>query len=363
MKLLGTQLILIAAFVAIAGCEKKEEHAHEHHHKILITDPVLQNVTTKQQYVCQIHSCKHIEVRALESGYLEKILVNEGQTVNEKDELFKIVPTLYQARLDTDLAEAQQVEIELQNTKRLFEKNVVSQQEVAIATAKLAKAKAKVDLARAEVNFTSVKAPFGGIMDRLLCQQGSLVSEGDILTTLSDNSTMWVYFPVRESRYLEYMDEIKKQQSELKIQLKLANGNIFEHLGKIGAIEADFNNSTGNIPFRADFPNPDRLLRHGQTGTILISRTQPDALVIPQRCVFDILAKRYVFVVEGEDIVRQREIVVQDELDDIYVIKSGLSPSDKIVLEGTRQVRDGDKVEYEYRDPKEVLSNLKYRAE
>ena len=121
----------------------------------------------------------------------------------------------------------------------------------------------------------------------------------------------------------------------------LANGSKFPQAGKIGAIEAKFNNETGNIPFRADFPNPDRLLRHGQTGTVLISRVLNDAIVIPQRATFEILDKRYVYVVDKDDVVHQREIAIRnDGLDDIFVIKKGLDVDDKIVLEGVREVHD-----------------------
>ena len=359
---------VVGALVTLVftGCDlaehEHEEHAEHPHHKIIVTSPIQKNVTTTQQYVCQIHSCRHIEVRALETGYLEKIPVKEGQDVKEGEMMFTVIPTLYKARLDTDMAEAQQVQIELTNSQKLYEKRVVSQQDVALAQAKLAKAQAKVDLAKAELNFASVRAPFNGIIDRLHEQQGSLVEEGDILTTLSDNSLMWVYFNVPESRYLEYMTNLKENK-DLKVELKLANGNVFEHPGKIGAIEADFNNQTGNIAFRADFANPDRLLRHGQTGTVLLSRIKPDVVVIPQRAVFEILAKRYVFVVDEEHRVHQQEVVIQDELDDIYTIKEGINVNDKIVLEGIRQVRDGEEVEFEYADPNEVLGNLKYRAE
>ena len=360
-------MALMVIAMGMAGCEDHREGAHHHHHKILATTPTLMDVTTSQQYVCQIRSCKHIEVRALESGYLEKIPVNEGQLVAESDLLFKVLPPIYQARLDTDSAERDQVKIELENTEKLFQKKVVSEQEVAIVKAKLAKAQAKVDLAKAELNFASVRAPFSGIIDRLLVQQGSLVEEGDILTTLSDNSTMWVYFNVPEARYLEYMQSTKNDINKVKIELQLADGKKFNQEGKIGAIEADFNNQTGNIPFRADFANPERLLRHGQTGTILLTRRRENALVIPQRAVFEILAKRFVYVLEpghdGHDVVHQREITVENELEDIFVIRDGLTETDKIILEGTRQVRDGEEVEAEFSPPGEVLAHLKYHAE
>lgn len=424
-------LVLAATGLAIGslslpGCDAThahESHHHEEHHKILVTSPLVKDIVSTQQYVSQIHSRRHIEVRALEGGYLEEIQVKEGQAVQRGDLLFKLLPTLYEAKLDSEAAEAQQAQIEYNNTKKLCEQNIVSKQELKLAEAKLAKAKANVKLAEAELNFTEVKAPFDGIIDRLRCQHGSLISEGDILTTLSDNSVMWVYFNVPEARYLEYkstatqrkvqkdddddddddkdddkdddqdededdddddrddhdedeVDNREEQHSvdahttvgrgaphEMKVELVLADGSTFDQPGKIGAIEADFNNETGNIAFRADFDNPKGLLRHGQTGTILISRSVPGAIVIPQRATFEILAKRYAYVVGEDGVVHQRDIVIDDTLDDIYVIKSGLQPTDKIVLEGIGQVRDGEKVEYEYLPPEKVIGNLKYKAE
>ena len=175
------------------------------------------------------------------------------------------------------------------------------------------------------MDFATVKAPFDGIVDRLHLQQGSLVEEGEILSTLSDNSVMWVYFNVPEARYLEYMANLKEHPEELKIELMLANGEKFNQIGKIGAIEADFNNENGNIPFRADFPNPERLLRHGQTGTIVISRVQNDAIVIPQRATFEVLQKRYVYVVDKDNVAHYGEIAYEEGegLDDLFVIKKG----------------------------------------
>lgn len=348
--------------LSLSACHEPEVH-HEEPHKIVVTSPVAKDVTSTQRYVCQIHSRRHIEVRALESGYLEEVKVKEGQAVKEGDLLFKILPTLYQAKLDAEAAEAQLAQIEFNNTKKLFEQHVVSPQEVALAQAKLDKANAQVKLAQAELNFTEVKAPFDGIIDRLHEQQGSLIEEGDILTTLSDNDVMWVYFNVPEARYLEYKSEMDEQQHELQVDLELANGEQFPQIGKIGAIEADFNNTTGNIAFRADFPNPTSLLRHGQTGTVILSHVEKDALVIPQRATFEILAKRYAYVVGEDNVVHQREIQVKNEMEDVYVIKEGLDVNDKIVLEGIRQVRDGEKVEFELLAPEVALSNLKYNAE
>lgn len=365
--------ILALISLSLSGCSKHEEQHHEEHHKLVGTSPVAKDVILTEQYVCQIHSRRHIEVRALQEGYLEAIAVKEGQEVKKDGVLFKVVPAIYQANLDAELAEAEYARLEFNNTKKLFESKtpVVSNQEVALYKAKLTKAEAKAKLAEAELKFTEVTAPFDGIIDRLHHQQGSLVKKEDLLTTLSDNSVMWVYFNVPEARYFEFKNRegISTDSSRLKlvdsrIELVLADGKTFKHeAGNSVTVEGQFNNETGNIPFRADFPNPERLLRHGQTGNVLIHRTVHDAIVIPQRATFEILDKQYVYVIDEDDVVHQRLITVQEEMDDIFVIASGLEVNDKIVLEGVRQVRDGEKVEYEFQPPEEALANQKNHAE
>jgi membrane fusion protein (multidrug efflux system) len=364
MKLSPLLYVVLGLFLLpLPACTRSAAQPHEERSAIVVTSPKVMDVISTEQYVCQIHSRRHIEIRALEGGYLEAIPVKEGQFIKQGELMFKIVPTLYQARLDSEAAEAQLAQIEFNNTKKLFDQHVVSDQEVSLAQAKLAKALAQVQRARAELNFTEIKAPFDGIIDRLHEQQGSLIEEGDMLTSLSDNDVMWVYFNVPEARYLEYKTGIDHNDDELKIELVLANAAKFGQDGKISAIEGEFNNETGNIAFRADFPNPDGLLRHGQTGNVLIHHTLRGAVVIPQRATFEILDKRYVFVVGEDNVVHQREIEVQNELEDIYVIGRGIEAGDKIVLEGVREVRDGEKTAFEFRAPDEVLSDLKYEAE
>jgi len=366
-KVLTRLLVLI--FLSLPACNMhKEEQTHHEHHKIVLTKPKAKDVVVTQQYVCQIHSKSHIEVSAIQDGYLEEILVKEGQAVKQGDVMFKILPTLYQARLATETAEAQLAQLEYDFTKNLYEtkvggEGVVSQNEVLLLGAKLAKAQAKVKLATAEVEFTVYKAPFDGIVDRQLKQKGSLIEKKDILTTLSDNSLMWVYFNVPEVRYLEYRSSPGADIESPQVELVLANGTKFPQVCKLVTPMGKVNNETGNFSYRADFPNPERLLRHGQTGNVLIHRALKNALVIPQRATFEILDKRYVYVVGNDDVVHQREIVIQHEMEDIFVIKSGLGVEDRIVLEGVRQVRDGEKVESEFLPPEKVLGNQKHHAE
>jgi membrane fusion protein, multidrug efflux system len=362
-------ILAIPALISLSlpACQMhaKENEPQQEHHQIAVTSPEVKDVVVTQQYVCQIHSQRHINVKALENGYLKEISIKEGQAVKQGEVLFEIVPVLYKAKLASKSAEAQVAQVKFKNTWKLHYETsppIVSIQEVALAQAELDRAQAEAKLAEAELNFTTVRAPFDGIVDQLQQQQGSLIKEGGILTTLSDNSLMWVYFNVPEKRYLEYMAGQGRGESR-QIELVLADGSKFPYAATGVVIEAKFNNTTGNIPFRADFPNPEGLLRHGQTGTILIHRALKNAVVIPQRATFEILDKRYVYVVGKDDVVHQREIAVQNEMDDVFVVKSGIGVDDRIVLEGVRQVRDGDKVEYEFRPPEEVVAKLKNKAE
>lgn len=315
-----------------------------------------------EDYVCQIRSIRHIELRAQEKGYLQKIFVDEGQFVRKGQLLFQIMPTLYEAELQKAEAEVNFARIEYQNTKSLADSNVVAPNELAMAKAKLDKARAELALAQVHLGFTKIRAPFDGIIDRLEVRLGSLVDEGELLTNLSDNSKMWVYFNVPEAEYLDYRAKVK-QDSVITVKLLMANNKLFDYPGIVETIEADFNNETGNIAFRATFPNPDGLLRHGQTGSIKMAVPMENTLIMPQKATFEILEKKYVFVVDEKNVVRSREITIGAEMEDLYAVTAGLADDEKILLEGLRKVRDNDKITYEYKDPKSVISSLKVYAE
>ncbi len=372
--------LLISLCLFVWGCStvKAEEghdeaHEHEARHPIVVTTPVRRDLDIAEHFVCQIHASRHIELRALERGYLQEVKVQEGQAVKKGELLFKLLPAVYKARLHADEAELDRAEITLRNTELLSEKDVVSDQELALAKAERARAKAQVELASAELTFTEIRAPFDGLVDRQYEQQGSLLEEGDMLTTVSDNSLMWVYFNVPEADYLDFqslpgaIDPDHPQTLKLpgvRLRLQLANGQFFEQTAHESlTIESDFDSETGNIPFRSDFPNPKGLLRHGQTGTLWVHRPIEDAVVIPQRATFEVLDKRYVFVVDEKGVAHQRVIQIENELDDIFVVKEGLELDEKIVVEGVRQVRDGAHIEARFQKPEEILSHLKHHAE
>lgn len=336
------------------------EKEHETGTKFLVTSPLKRDTVITREYVCQIRSIQHIELRALERGYLQKIFVDEGKFVKKGTLMFQIMPLLYQAEQQKAQAEANFAEIEYKNTKSLSDSNVVSKNELAMTKAKFDKAKAELSLAQVHLGFTEVRAPFDGMMDRFQVRLGSLVNEGDLLSTLSDNSEMWVYFNVPEAEYLDYKS---RTESILKVKLEMANRQMFNYPGIVKAIEADFNNETGNIAFRATFPNPDRLLRHGETGNVHVIVPVKDKLIIPQKATFEVLDKKYVYVLDKNNTLKSRKITVAAELPDLFVLNDGLKENDKILLEGLRIVKENEKISFDYIDPKKVISNLKIHAE
>ncbi len=338
------------------------EHAEEEHTKFLVSSPIQRDTTIIKQYVSQIRSIQNIELRALEKGYLQDIYVDEGKFVKQGQLMFRVMPNIYEAELAKTEAEVKAAEIEVLNARTLAEKNVVSKNELLLAEAKLEKAKAERQLAKVHLSFTEIRAPFSGIMDRLRVRKGSLVDEGELLTTLSDNSKMWVYFNVPEAEYLNYRTH-HDDGSMLNVKLLMANNEIFKYPGKVETIEGEFDNETGNIAFRATFPNPEGLLRHGETGSVQVTVPLKNAILIPQKATFEVLDKNYVFVVDKNNVVHSRAVTISAEMPHLFAISSGLNTGDKILLEGLRKVKENQKIEYDFEEPAKVITHLSLYAE
>lgn len=357
-------LIILVSFGAVlnlVSCAKKETEKEETV-KYIVTNPVKIDTVFVKQYVAQIKSIRNIELRAQEKGFLQNIYVDEGQFVKAGQVLFRIMPKLYEAELLGAQAEEKAAEIEFQNAKSLADKNIVSKNEQAVALAKLQQARAEVSLAKIHLSFTEIRAPFDGTIDRIPKKLGSLVDEGELLTTLSDNSQMFAYFNVTEPEYLDYETNVKNRAGN-KVALLLANGDTYIDKGNVEVIESEFDNETGNIAFRARFPNTSKLLKHGETGKIMMEVPLHNVLIIPQKATYEIQDKKYVFVVDKNNVVSSKEITIKGEIPDLYMVESGVTENDKIILEGIQKLKENDKIKYEFIAPKEVITHLKLKAE
>jgi membrane fusion protein, multidrug efflux system len=353
-------LFLIIAVTTVYYFQKQKHNEHiTESVKYSGFKPWRQSFDTQDEYVAQIKSIQHIDIRSFEKGFIDKIFIKEGQNVTKGQALFQLMPKLLEAEFQKKKAEYDLAHIEYKNTKSLHDNNVVSANELALAKARLDKVQADLNLSKTHLDFTTIKAPFNGIIDRFRVRLGSLVEKGNLLTTLSDNSKMWVYFNVSETTYLDLMSK-KINFHKIPVTLRQANGKNFPTQGFIDTIEADFNNKTGNLAFRATFDNQDGVLRHGETGTILLTQKFDNALVIPQKATFEILDKVFVYMIDADGTLRSQQIVIDKEIPHLFAIQSGLKESDVILLEGFGKVHSGEKISFDIKNVDAIQKSLRF---
>jgi membrane fusion protein, multidrug efflux system len=358
MKLIKKLTFLYSSLTILflTGCQPPPENKGLEY-TYQVSKPLVKDMSLNDEYVCQIRAIQHIELRSLEKGYLQKIYVDEGQFVHQGQMLFQIKPNIYKADVQKSQAEVEFAKIELENNKALVEKDIISKSESAMSAAKLAKSEAELEMSKTHLGFTEIRAPFNGLVGKFGdIRTGSLLDEGELLTTLSDNHKMWVYFNVPEVQYLNYMKN--KQTTSQTVQLQLANKEVYPEVGTQEIIESDFNNTSGNVALRATFNNPHSLLRHGETGNILWPKLIKRAIIIPQKSTFEILDKKFVLVVDKQGVLHEREVVVAEEAPNIFILKSGISADEMYLLEGQGKLYKGDKIKYKIIDPRSVIKNL-----
>jgi len=370
-KSMNRIVLLFSIVVGFAACTSNKETKTEAG-KFPVISPLVVDTTYTSEYIAEIQSLQNVEIRAKIKGYIEKIYVDEGKSVKAGQILFSISNKEFnqellkaKAMLKTAIAEAKTAELEFQNQKKLTDKNIVSKSELEKAQANLDAANARIEEAKANeananinLSFTEIKAPFDGTINRIPFKTGSLIDEGTLLTSLSNNKEVYAYFNVSEKEYLGYTTQ-KENEEKGNITLLLANGQAHKYKGSIETIEGEFDKNTGNIAFRAKFPNPELLLKHGSSGKVQLTNELKNALLIPQKATFEIQDKFYVFVIDANNVVKARNIVIKQRLPHLYVIESGLSANDKIIYEGIQNVKEGDKILTEFMPMQRVISLLK----
>lgn len=345
-------MLLVLLALALFGCGNKAES------EMIDAYPVIKIVARDtsyfQDYVADIQAVQKIEVRARVSSFMESILVDEGQQVNKGQLLFTLSSQEYQQELNKAVAvknnaqaDVRAAEVKLENVKKLVAKNVISKTEQDVAQAELEalvadveEAKARISGAELQLSFTKVRAPFSGQINRIPNKVGSLIDEGTLLTTLTDSREVFAYFPVSEKEWMEFQARADIHKNE--VQLELINGTIHPYLGKIEAIEGEIDRSTGRIAFRARFPNPNGLLKHGSTGKVRLIANVQRALLVPQKATFELQDKVFVMAVDAANKVEMRNIEVAVRIPEYYIVKAGVREGDRLVLEGIQQLKSGD---------------------
>jgi RND family efflux transporter MFP subunit len=357
--LIFKSLILLWLFFLFSCSSKKEGSSDSEVPTLPIITVQQKDTVMETDYVSDIQAVKNVEIRSRVAGFLEQIFVDEGKEVRKGQPLFQINDLEFKtelakakANVSNANAEAKAAELEVDRTKILVDKNIISKTEYDLAIAKLKAAKAKIEealssqkSAETKLSYTFIRAPFDGVIDRIPFKTGSVIDAGALLTTLSDIKQVYAYFHISENEYLQYKKSLTKGPQQNKpLQLILADGSVYPQMGTIQTIDGEFNDNTGAISFRAMFPNPSKLLRHGASGKVRLISAINNAVIIPQKAVFEIQDKNYVFIVGNDEKVTMRSFIAKRRIAQYYIVDNGLLPGEKIVLEGVQGIREGTKI-------------------
>ena len=325
-------------------------------HTVQLSDRVL-----LADYTATIKGCQTVEIRPQVSGMITEIRINEGSMVEMGQVLFVIDQAPYEAAYEIAAANVKSAEaalstaqLMLKSNQELFEQDVVSEFDLMMARNDWAEAEAKLALARAEetnahnnLSYTEVKSPVNGVASMIPYRVGALVSSSisQPLVTVSDDSQVYAYFSMAENQMLDLIYQYGSLQKAIKempeVELRMSNGDIYEHKGRINAISGTISESTGAVSLRAAFPNRGRVLRDGGSGTVIIPSERKGAIVIPQSATYELQDRIFVYkVVEGRAVSTLIEVMSQNNGTE-YIVESGLQEGDVIVAEGAGLIREG----------------------
>ena len=314
------------------------------------------SASSQATYPASIKGVQDVQISPKVGGFITKIHVKEGQTVGAGQTLFEIDNVTYQAQVrqaqaavNTAQAQCNTAKLSFENSQKLFENKVIGDFELQSATnqyesakAGLAQAQAALASAKEALSFCYVKSPAAGVVGTLPLKVGALVSAASVLTTVSNISTMEVYFSMSEKEALEMSKSGNGLASLPAVKLQLSDGSIYGHEGKVVKMSGVIDQATGSVQVIAQFPNPEKLLKSGGSGNVIIPHDNNSAIVIAQSCVMEVQNKKFVYVMGKDKKVRYTEIKVAPQNDgNNYVVTDGLKVGDQYVTNGITKLKDG----------------------
>lgn len=353
--------VLGCALAFTACTNAKEKDITQTTKAVPVANLVQMDTVIYKEYIADIQSQRNVELRSRLTGFLNKIYVDEGAHVRKGQVLFALNDEEYkadfaqaQAALNSAQAEVKKVELEIERTKKLVDKKIVSATEADLLDVQLRAALSKVEegeailnQARTKLSHTMIRAPFDGRIDRIQLKEGSLLTEGALITTISDLDRVNVYYNISESEYLTLATDsgFKKNSFKQEVKLILANGELYPYTGVAELVESEFEASTGSISLRARFDNPIGLLKHGASGRIAVPTSTGDLTFVHQKSVLEIQDKAYVYVVGSDNKIKMTPFQNGQRVGHYYIVENGLEPNTKVVFEGIHALRDGMSIE------------------
>lgn len=357
----GYFILSLTSMVMMYSCNSKDNQEQQETVAAMPTD-FIQLKSSQADisigYPGSIEGQNNVDIKAQVTGYLEAVYIKEGQYVNKGQNLFRINPSVYNeqvnnsdAALKVALANQANAKLEVEKLKPLVEGKVVSeiqlktaQASYQAATAQVAQAKSSLGSSKINANFTYIKAPVSGFIGRIPNRMGNLISPSDTspLTSLSNISTVNVYFSMSEADYITYSRALANNKPN-QVDLILADNSKYPYNGKLEMASGNFDKNTGSIQMKAVFKNPEKLLRSGGTARVLIHQNIDNVLKIPKSAVKDIQDKFFVYLLEGKK-VKMVTVEVTDGSSQDYFVTAGLKEGDKIAINRIDVLNDGSEV-------------------
>jgi membrane fusion protein, multidrug efflux system len=352
--------------ITLLSCNQKKEEQKGNSPLSYKVVPVSKNNTTLiAEYPTKLEGITDIDIRPKVDGYIEKIFIQEGQEVKKGQILFKLETQTATQEAGAAKAKVDAAQVEVNRLKPLVERNIISDVQLETAKANLASAKSTYLSIVARINYATIKSPVNGIVGTLPLRLGSYVNSQTVepLTRISDISTVYAYFSINEKEQLDIMmhadgktfqDKIENMPS---VNLVLSNSALYPETGKIETFSGQANTQTGSFNVRASFPNPNRLLRSGGSGTIQIPTKLKDVILIPQNATIELQDKRIALIVDNENKVKFVTIEVRAVPGGKYfVVDKGLNENDKFLVEGVGIITEGTLIKPEVIDLKQLDS-------
>lgn len=393
MKKIISTALLLGSLVSITSC--KDEPAPKANVKPFPVIEVEQRtMTTFKEFPTSIEGVNNNDVRAKIQGYIQEVLVDEGQYVTKGQILFRLETNALSQTTDAAFANVNAAsaniksaqagvdvaQVEVDRLIPLVEKGIISNVQLETAKAQLLRAKSQVEQAKAAhqqaqssyksasatSDYAVIRAPISGVVGKINHRVGSLVGPTDMLpiTTVSDTRELYAYFSMNESEYMTFLSELegKNVTEKLKniplVELILPNGQIYDQKGKVSAVTGQINPQTGSIQFRVSFPNDEGLLTNGNSGKVKIPRQFNNAIVIPESSTTEQQGLIYVFKVVN-DTAKSTVINVIDRVNNIVLVESGVQVGDKIVATGLSNLKNNTPVQPQITTIDSIINNIK----
>lgn len=340
----------IATLLIVASCGKKEEQAPAPGPMPFPVETVArQDATIYEEYTANLEGRQNVEIRPKVNGFIQKVYIDEGQVVHKGQLLFKLETQTLNQDAAAAKANVSAAQVEVDRLKPLVDRKIISNVQLETAKARLAQAKASYSAIAANINYGTITSPVNGVIGSLPYKEGTLVSATSEmpLTTVSDTKVMRAYFSMNEKQMISFSREFNGStlQEKLKntppVSLLLADGSEYEEKGRLVTVTGLVNETTGTSQFRAEFNNPQAILRSGSKGIVRLPISFKNALVVPQTAVFDMQGKQMIYVVNKDNTVKSKIITIKTTSGDNFIVEAGLEEGEVIVVQGASKLKDG----------------------